>query len=506
MQPRSRRLSSAGFVGSQARRSSAQGADADSAIVWYGDVDEQIIRPYLHALANGVAAGLGECGIRVNSHGATASDVLFVRSIESWQRVAGRWIEHPTREQVLILVSVLVNSRPVWGIHSGTPVSDTFSSARARPELLHLLARFALSHRPPTGFLRSLVVEHNGEHRGRLDLDDAPGRGSRPLGWDGGGRDERVEQLERLRAAGEEGTLPAADVHTLRDALALFTELRMEHQVQQLRSGIEPDDHLNPHDLSGLTRSHLKEGFRAVASVQRTRRRRTEPRRSMRFRRHVLGPGAGAYKRTRLAPGRTPWRAASYCAVDLELSGLDPKRHEIVSFGAVPIDDGRVQLSAAVRGGSVRCAGSSETSIRIHGMRTADLADAPLLDIAIDPLFAVMAGRVPVVHVAAIERGFLRPALRRQGLRLRGPMIDTSVLGRIWLHERGLDHGHVSLTDLAVALGLPSHHPHDALGDAVTTAQAFVALATHLNARRAETVRSLVSARRLESLRPYPSR
>jgi DNA polymerase-3 subunit epsilon len=226
----------------------------------------------------------------------------------------------------------------------------------------------------------------------------------------------------------------------------------------------------------------------------------------MRFRRHALGPGAAAYKRTRFSPGRTPWRAASYCAVDLELSGLDPKRHEIISFGAVPIDDGRVQLSAAVQGRVRPLRSMSETSIRIHGMRIADLADAPLLDIAIDPLLAAMAGRVPVVHVAAIERGFLRPALRRQGLRLRGPMIDTSVLGRIWLHERGRDPGHVSLTDLAVALGLPSHHPHDALGDAVTTAQAFVALATHLDARRAETVRSLVSAgRRLESLLPYPS-
>ncbi len=69
-------------------------------------------------------------------------------------------------------------------------------------------------------------------------------------------------------------------------------------------------------------------------------------------------------------------------------------------------------------------------------MRAVDLAGAPPLDVAIDPLLAAMAGRILVVHVAAIERGFLRPALRRQGVRLRGPMIDTSVLGLIWLHER----------------------------------------------------------------------
>src|SRR5271166_720628 len=149
----------------------------------------------------------------------------------------------------------------------------------------------------------------------------------------------------------------------------------------------------------------------------------------------------------------------------------------------------------------------SEAAIRVHGMRAVDLADAPPLDIAIDPLLALMAGRVPVVHVAAVERGFLRPALRRQGLRLRRPMIDTSVLGLVWLHERdGQGPRGMSLTDLAVALGLPVHHPHDAPGDALTTAQAFIALATHRDAGRAETVRSLTSAgRRLESLRAQPS-
>lgn len=219
--------------------------------------------------------------------------------------------------------------------------------------------------------------------------------------------------------------------------------------------------------------------------------------------RRPRGAGALAYRRTRLPRGRMPWRAASYCAVDLELSGLDPKRDEIVSFGAIPIEDGRVQLSAAVHGRVRPLRTMSEAAIRVHGMRAADLAGAPPLDVAIDPLLAVMAGRILVVHVAAIERGFLRPALRRQGVRLRGPMIDTSVLGLIWLHERdGHAPRRTSLTGLAAALGLPAHHPHDAVGDALTTAQAFVALATHLDARQAESVRSLVSAgRRLELLR-----
>ncbi len=228
----------------------------------------------------------------------------------------------------------------------------------------------------------------------------------------------------------------------------------------------------------------------------------------MRLGRPARGAGADAYRRARLPRGGTPWITASYCAVDLELSGLNPKRDEIISFGAIPIENGRIQLAGVVEG-RVRPQGSvSEASIRVHGLRAADLAVAPPLDSAIDQLLGVMAGRIPVVHVAAIERGFLRPALRRQGLRLHRSLIDTNVLGLVWLHEREREGPRrMSLGDLAGALGLPVHHPHDAVGDALTTAQAFIALATHLDARNPQTVRSLTTAdRRLESLLAYRER
>jgi DNA polymerase-3 subunit epsilon len=220
-----------------------------------------------------------------------------------------------------------------------------------------------------------------------------------------------------------------------------------------------------------------------------------------------LGTGAAAYAQARLPPARTRWRAASYCAVDLELSGLDPKRNEIISFGAFPIEDGRVRLNGAVEGLVRPAQAITDASIRVHGIRAVELADAPPPEVALDPLLDAMAGRIPVVHVAAIERSFLRPALRRLGVRLRRAMIDTSMLGELWLHERDPKGPQfTSLAELAAALGLPSHHPHDASGDALTTAQVFIALATHLDARRAETVRSLAHAgRRLDSLRTYPS-
>jgi len=258
-------------LGSQARRETAPSADLDSAMVWFGDVPEKHIRPYLHGLATKVVADLERCGFRADEHGATASNLIFVRSLESWQHAARSWIEDPTQEKALILVSVLVDSRPVWGVHTGTPVSDTFRLAPRNPALLRLLARFALSHRPPTGFLRGLVVEHSGEHRGRLDLKHG---GVIPIvdlaRWAGMAAGvTSASTSERLKAAAAAGTLSEADARTLDDAFELVSSLRLQHQVAQLRAGQEPDDYVDPADLSPLTRSHLKEAFRAVASIQK---------------------------------------------------------------------------------------------------------------------------------------------------------------------------------------------------------------------------------------------
>jgi DNA polymerase-3 subunit epsilon len=208
-----------------------------------------------------------------------------------------------------------------------------------------------------------------------------------------------------------------------------------------------------------------------------------------------------------LPPRRTPWREARYCVVDLELSGLDPSTDEIISFGAVPIERGLVIAGRSLYGIARPTRPLPEASVVVHGIRTADLDEAPPLDEAIAPLLGAMAGRVLVAHAAGIERAFLSGALRRQGVRLREPVLDTAVLGRLFLLEQGTTPPRfVSLGHLAEILGLPEHRPHHALSDALTTAQVFLALVSHLEKGRPETVGSLARAPgRLEAARYYSS-
>jgi DNA polymerase-3 subunit epsilon len=73
---------------------------------------------------------------------------------------------------------------------------------------------------------------------------------------------------------------------------------------------------------------------------------------------------------------------------------------------------------------------------------------------------------------------------------------DTEALARRWLSARdgSPPPPGISLGRLANALGQPAETPHHALGDALTTAKAFVALASLLDKVQPQTVGSLLAA------------
>jgi DNA polymerase-3 subunit epsilon len=221
----------------------------------------------------------------------------------------------------------------------------------------------------------------------------------------------------------------------------------------------------------------------------------------MMFRRR--SEGLAAYRAAGRPAASAPWREAGWCAVDLELTGLDPRRDEIVALGAVPIEDGRVLLGEAVYTLARPGERPSHGAVVTHKLRFADLIDAPPVDEAVELLLRALAGRVPVFHTAVVERSFLGPLLLRRRVRLPAAA-DTEALGRLWVAKRGDADGDADgdgeepsfmpLARLARELGQEAEPPHHALGDAVTTAQAFIALAAHLDRAEPQTVGSLVRA------------
>jgi DNA polymerase III subunit epsilon len=215
----------------------------------------------------------------------------------------------------------------------------------------------------------------------------------------------------------------------------------------------------------------------------------------MRLGRAPQGAAAVSFASEPRPADSVPWREAGWCAVDLEMTGLNPRTDEIVAIGAVPVDDGRIPLGRGMYT-LVRASKRSQVgAVLVHKLRLADVADAPTLDQAIDMLLGALAGRVPVFHTAAIESAFLGRQFARRHVRLPAAA-DTEVLGCRWLEVRdGASPSHgISLARLAGALGQPAEVPHHALGDALTTAKLFISLASLLDATAPQTVGSLVGA------------
>jgi CBS domain-containing protein len=257
-------------LGSLARRETVPSSDVDSALAWQDEGAGPYTADYLARVARAVDEGLRACGMKPDTHGASPSNPQFARSLASWRTALGKVCENPGRDQALILVSVITDSRPLWATRPGAPVADVLWEVRGHPDLQRLLARFALSFRPPTGFLRDFVVEHSGERRGQLDIKHG---GLIPIvdlaRWAGVAAGvASAPTTERLRAAEAAGTLDSPEVRTLMEAFGYISSLRLDHQVEQVRRGDAPDDFIDPKTLNPLARSYLREAFRAVASVQ----------------------------------------------------------------------------------------------------------------------------------------------------------------------------------------------------------------------------------------------
>ncbi len=259
-------------LGSLGRREVVPSSDVDTALSWHGDDADEDAQRYMATLGERVSAELTEHGFAPDPHGATAARELFVRPIGSWRRALRHAIDEPTKDKGLILLSMMLDGRVVEEVGDAGDLLDELRHLDHRRSLRTLMLRLALAQRPPTGFLRDFVVEDSGEHRGHLDIKHG---GLLPIidiaryaSFAAGAR--AISTPERLRVASTAGTLDRGDARTLAEAFELFWRLRLEHQVEQMQNGVEPDNYLDPQALNSLTRRYLRDAFHAVRALQRS--------------------------------------------------------------------------------------------------------------------------------------------------------------------------------------------------------------------------------------------
>jgi DNA polymerase-3 subunit epsilon len=170
-------------------------------------------------------------------------------------------------------------------------------------------------------------------------------------------------------------------------------------------------------------------------------------------------------------------------ALDLETTGLDPGRDNILSYGLVHLRKMSILLETARHAVISVPAEIPESSAVIHQITDDVAAKGIPIEQALPELLGELRGRVMLVHYAGIEQNFLDAACRQlYGVPFVVRTIDTLVLARRLLEIRNhtIQPGNLRLFNLRPQYNLPQYKAHNALSDALATAELFLAMAAEM--------------------------
>ena len=166
-------------------------------------------------------------------------------------------------------------------------------------------------------------------------------------------------------------------------------------------------------------------------------------------------------------------------SIDCETTGLDPRKDDIVAIAAVKIRGRRILTSEAF---SVRVKPSADlgaNSIKVHQIRNLDVADhGPIHDEL--PGFLRFIGNRPLVGywISFDVRMLNKEIFKMLNIRLQNPTIDVCDLYYERKYGNAPPGTEVDLRFAAIIedLAIPPLQAHDAMNDAISTAQMYLIL------------------------------
>jgi CBS domain-containing protein len=256
--------------GSQGRQEQTGVSDQDNCLILHDDVTPDM-DGYFKALAQFVCDGLDQAGYVYCPGDMMATADRWRQPVRVWRGYFDQWIAKPD-PTAQMLASVMFDLRPIGGDTSlfDDLQDDTLRKAAANSIFVAHMVSNSLKHHPPLGLLRGFATIRSGEHKNALDLKH---NGVVPVVDLG-----RVYALQsqltavntraRLEGAEDKGVISASGGHDLLDAYDLIAEMRLKHQARQIRDGSTPDNYMMPSTLSDLERSHLRDAFVVVRTMQ----------------------------------------------------------------------------------------------------------------------------------------------------------------------------------------------------------------------------------------------
>ncbi|MBU2969630.1 3'-5' exonuclease [Pseudoalteromonas sp. C2R02] len=190
---------------------------------------------------------------------------------------------------------------------------------------------------------------------------------------------------------------------------------------------------------------------------------------------------------------------ADYLVIDLELTGLNPKEDEIVSIAWLPIKNQRIYVGQGEHfiNSQVSCLKQSPI---FHGINQQAVQSGQPLTKALLKLVSLLDSVVFVFHNAELDWAFLQKAFIEHGIIFSTEQYKSIII----LDTMKIEHKRLSRLSHDISFdalnlekcrhryNLPDYSNHNALTDAMATAELLLAQINHISSGKPLAVKSLL--------------
>ena len=261
--------------GSEGRKEQTFKTDQDNALIYEdpgGDEDQiKIAKSYFRNFARRASENLEACGYPLCKGKMMASNPKWRKPYQVWKDYFSQWMNAPEPAQVL-KATIFFDFRAEYGRNElGDDLRDFLTvQAPGKPFFLLNLARDCVAAKPPLTFFKGFIVEKDGQYRKRLDLKT---QGLTPfvnfarlLALRHGVKETNT--LARLETVAENDHIPKELYLETRDAYEFQMQLRLVNQLRMIEANREPNNYIDPAELSYLEKQTLKEAFAVIGHIQ----------------------------------------------------------------------------------------------------------------------------------------------------------------------------------------------------------------------------------------------
>ena len=256
--------------GSQGRQEQTGVSDQDNCL-FLDDAVTKADMAYFERLAKFVSDGLNETGYIYCPGDMMATNPRWCQPVRVWRQYFRGWVDTPNPEAQM-LASVMFDLRPIGGetkLFADLQAETLAMASKNSIFVAHMISN-SLKHQPPLGLLRGFATIRSGEYRNHIDMKLGGVVPVVDLGrvYALKGRLTEVNTRARLKAAEAAGVISPSGARDLIEAYDLIARLRLTSQATLVRSGRKPDNYMAPSDLSDFERSHLRDAFVVVRTMQ----------------------------------------------------------------------------------------------------------------------------------------------------------------------------------------------------------------------------------------------